>query len=84
MSHLTNYDVALHLELAEHAYLMGHGWHWAIFPKPYADISGSSGSFVWVPPPWHKGSKSYYESREHAINSAKRHRMGWSHNGDIY
>lgn len=62
------FDPELHLELAEHAYLRSKGW---LYGAGTNGVTGE-GEFVWEAPPGHKGSQRYYNSRAHAINSAKR------------
>jgi hypothetical protein len=59
-------DGPLALELAEHAYLRNEGWHW---------IPGGKEGVIWIPPPWHRGKELEYTSRQHAVNSAKYHKV---------
>ena len=61
-----HYDAVLQLELAEHALLWSMGWSW------HAD----GNEFVWVAPANHRGSQRRYTTRQHAINSVKRHHLG--------
>lgn len=62
---IPNFDAELALELAEHAYLRSKGWDYGLL----------DGDFTWKAPDAHKGSKMFYDSRAHAINSCKR----WKH-----
>jgi hypothetical protein len=68
-----HYDAKLALELAEHALLIQLGWRWTVYSRKMEP------RFAWIPPPWHKGSQIAYFSRSHAINSVKRHVLGFEH-----
>lgn len=63
-AHNVHYDAALHLELAEHAYLVSVGFSWGALAS----------RFFWFAPYGWTGSRNAYASRAHAINSVKRHR----------
>ncbi len=66
-----HYDAKLALALAEHGLLKSLGWRWTVWNRDY------TAHFAWIAPLDHKGSQRVYFSRSHAINSVKKHTLGF-------